>query len=606
MSRTADGVHDAKHTLEMKVANTGFMLDRLGRDCHPLQFLRELTHNSIQAIQGTPEGKGKVIWDFDEAHLELMGAYKLCCIDTGVGMTGEEMVRFINMLSSSTHSQSHDGNFGVGAKVAAATRNHAGLLYVSWKNGEGWMTHLWRDPDSGQYGLRRRERDDGTYVDYWRVSDDIKPAEIEDHGTMVVLLGNDEEEDTTKAPQEAAAPSWWTGKYLNTRYFRFPAGVEVKAREDRADSNGWRMTVTGQGPYLAEHAEASGTVSLDKATARWWILKDEPALQGNAGRLASRGHMAALYQDELYEMVTGTAGVSRLQQFGVIFGHNRVVIYVEPEVSAGLGSNTARTQLLLGGEPLPWAEWAAEFRDEKMPDEIKALMEAVAAGTSSTDHSKSIKDRLRPYRDLFRVSRYRTVKDGSLSVAHDTAGGRPRKKEPSDETERTKSGTRGGRAGGLYALFVAEDGEPGEEVHADPDPTVYWISVENGTRSRDQLEDRAAKYLANQNVLQINADFRVFTDMIDRWTEKYSYIPGASETVVQVVREWFEQALIETVLGAQALQGSSQWPLSDVASLWDEQALTAAVMQRYHIDVSIKRTLGTKLGPLRTEKLAAA
>ena len=55
----------------------------------------------------------------------------------------------------------------------------------------------------------------------------------------------------------------------------------------------------------------------------------------------------------------------------MIFGHNRVVIYVEPPATSGtLTSNTARTQLLLDGEPLPWAEWAAEFRDS-MPGEIK-------------------------------------------------------------------------------------------------------------------------------------------------------------------------------------------------------------------------------------------
>lgn len=606
MSSVRRGVADAKNTLEMQVANTGFIVERLGRDCHPLQYLRELTHNSIQACQDTAENDGVVIWDFDEAHLALEGTSKLCCIDTGIGMTGKEMVRYINMLSSSTHDQAHDGNFGVGAKVAAATRNHAGLLYLSWKDGEGWMTHLWRDPDTGQYGLRRREREDGTYEDYWRVSDDVKPEQIKDHGTMVVLLGDEETEDTTKAPQGAAAPSWWVGKYLNTRYFRFPEGVVVKAREDRGDDKGWLMTVTGQGPYLEEHAQSSGAVELDGATARWWILKDESALQGNSARLASRGHMAALYQDELYEMVTGTAGVARLQQFGVIFGHNRVVIYVEPNVTPDLGSNTARTQLLIDGQPLPWAEWAAEFRDEKMPEAIKELMEEVAAGGATNDNAKSIKDRLKPYRDLYRISRYRPTAEGRLKVAEDTAGGRSRKKDPTeaDDTPR-RSGTRGGRAGGIYALFAADEGQPGEEVRADPDPTVYWISLENGTRTRDQLEDRAAKYLASQNVLQINADFRVIRDMVTRWDERYSNVPGAHDTVVQVVHEWFEQALIETVLGAQALQGSSQWPLSDVAKLWDEEALTAAVLQRYHIDINVKRVLGMKLGPLRVEKMAA-
>ena len=39
--------------LAMTVHNIGFLLDRLGQDCHPLQYLRELTQNSIEAILRT-------------------------------------------------------------------------------------------------------------------------------------------------------------------------------------------------------------------------------------------------------------------------------------------------------------------------------------------------------------------------------------------------------------------------------------------------------------------------------------------------------------------------------------------------------------------------
>ena len=41
--------------LAMSVQNIGFLLDRLGQDCHPLQFLRELTQNGIEAIGRTAE-----------------------------------------------------------------------------------------------------------------------------------------------------------------------------------------------------------------------------------------------------------------------------------------------------------------------------------------------------------------------------------------------------------------------------------------------------------------------------------------------------------------------------------------------------------------------
>jgi HSP90 family molecular chaperone len=113
----------------MGVANMTFLINRLGEDCSPLQYVRELTQNGIEAIkQLGMDAVGEVIWDVDWNYFDLSeGVYKLCCIDTGAGMTGPEMVEFINKLSSSIHKQSADGNFGVGAKVAAAPRNPHGL-----------------------------------------------------------------------------------------------------------------------------------------------------------------------------------------------------------------------------------------------------------------------------------------------------------------------------------------------------------------------------------------------------------------------------------------------------------------------------------------------
>lgn len=601
-----------KATLNMGVDNTGFLIDRLGDDCHALQFLRELTQNSIEAILDTPDGAGEIVWDVDWNHFDLTGVYKLSIADTGIGMTGAEMLKYINHLSASAHEQAHDKNFGVGAKVAAATRNHAGLLYLSWKSEEekGWITHLWRDPETNQYGVLRSARGDGTYREHSRIGDDIKPQHIDHHGTMVVLMGGDVDEDTMAGPTGVPSPTVWVARYLNTRYFKFPKGITVKARQgweqprSNTDVNILR-TVTGQAEYLERHAQAKGTVALDRATAHWWILKDEQALTSNSGIIASSGHMAALYQDELYEMVTGRAGVARLQLFGVIFGHNRVVVYVEPKEGGDgrLTANTARTNLLLDEEPLPWADWAAEFRD-RMPAEIQQLMEEVVEGADTSDHGRAWKERLKQVRDLFRVSKYRPAKDGRVQVAETTPGGKPKRSSEEREEGTQSRGGSGGRAGGVYALFIDEDGEPGEAIGAENDPEPQWVTLAEGTRTRDQLEDRAAKYLPELNVLQINGDFRVFTDMIQRWTARYADVPGAEAVITPIVREWFEQALVETVLGAQSLKDSPQWDMTDIGRLWSEEALTAASLQRYHIDVNLRRTLGAKLGSLKEKATA--
>jgi hypothetical protein len=607
--QVAASPNGGKQTTEMGVANTGFFIDRLGRDCAPLQYLRELTQNSIEAILDTPEKRGEIVWDVDWNQYDLTGAYKLSIIDTGIGMTGVEMIEYINHLSSSKREQAHDKNFGVGAKVAAATRNHAGLVYLSWRDGHGYMTHLWRDPVTDQYGLARAERDDGTFHDYLPITNDVKPAAIRDHGTMVVLMGMTDEHNTMEPPEGVEGRQRWISKYLNTRYFTFPDGISVKVREGyqapRDDTRrNFLRTVSGQKTFLDQESDWYGTVPLTDATAHAWILNDRPERAKLGDMFAATGHMAALYQDELYELAAGRSGVARLQLFGVIFGHSRVVIYIEPNNGSQLDSNTARTQLLIGNEPLPWAEWAAEFR-ENMPDQIKALMEEITAGSSSHDHRAAIKERLRAIRDLFKVSRYRPTSTGKLHVVEETAGGSARTNETERGATGRASGGRGGRAGGVYALFVDDEGDSGEEVHADVDPIVRWISVKDGTRTPELLEDRAAKYLPEQNILQVNADFRVFTDMISRWNDRYADTSGAGDVVEQVVQEWFEQALVETVLGAQSLQGSPQWTLEDIGRLWSEEGLTAAVLQRYHVEVNVRRSLGTRLGSLK-EKAAIA
>ena len=93
------------------------------------------------------------------------------------------------------------------------------------------------------------------------------------------------------------------------------------------------------------------------------------------------------------------------------------------------------------------------------------------------------------------------------------------------------------------------DGTPGEESRTSPDPEVKWVTVAEGTRTPGDQEDRAGKYLPEQNLLLINGDFRVYDDMVERWCKQYAQAPGARNVVQEVVREWFEQALIETVLG---------------------------------------------------------
>lgn len=603
--------------LAMSVDNIGFLLDRLGQDCHPLQFLRELTQNGIEAIKRTGE-PGQITWDVDWTHYDHTGVYKLSVVDAGDGMTGEEMSRFINRLSSSLSEQSFSGNYGVGAKISAATRNHLGVVYCSWKNSEGSMIQLYRDSQTGQYGLKQWERNDGTYDYFLPIEDDVKPDNIREHGTKVILLGNAPEENTLQAPETAASPSRWISKYLNTRYFRFPREITIKAREGwenpRADTDrNVLRVITGQERYLEKHSISSGKVSLTNAVAHWWILKDEPAVTNNSGFVESAGHAAALYQDELYEMATARAGMSRLQQYGVTFGYRWVVVYVEPldSSTAKITTNTARTILLLNNEQLPWADWAAEFRDN-MPEEIKKLVEEKAAGSAATDHTKSIRERLKDLLDLYKVSRYKPTSDGSVmmddqrlirsGLAPGISAGSDGGGQRGQQGVGSRPGHKDGELGNVYSIFEKTDGVPGKLTKSDPFPVTRWVSIKDGTREYGAIEDRAAQYLADQNLLLINKDFRVFVDMIAHFVKECGDKPGVRDLVVDAVQAWFEQALVETIMGIHAMRNSKEWSTSDIEQALSEVALTAVVMQRYHVVFAVKRQLGSRLGALKGQK----
>ena len=444
----------------------------------------------------------------------------------------------------------------------------------------------------------------------------MKPESIGESGTKVVLLGSDDQANTMSAPEGATSPSRWISKYLNTRYLQFPEGIRVRVREGwdfpRKDSDrNVLRTITGQRQYLDQHCIEADRQQLESATIHWWILRDESALTNNSGFIESAGHIAALYQNELYDRATARAGMAMLQQFGVLFGTRQVVLYVEPQASelSMLTTNTARTTLRANGEGLPWSDWAHEFR-EKMPSRLAEFGKEKALASTEKDHVKSIKDRLKGVMDLYRVSRYRPMPQGTyLSDPHSVT--RVPVSQESGNRSKGGGGTgvsigatvkryRDSEVGNVYHLFEKKDGgTPSERSQTDPFPVVNWVSRKDDTREEGDMEDKAAKYVTNQNTLMVNADFRVFADMVDRLAKTKTLSQSGIDirpTVTDIVHAWFEQALIETVIGIQQLKGSKEWGPGQIESALSEEALTAAVMQRYHVFNSCKRELGAKLG----------
>ena len=263
--------------------------------------------------------------------------------------------------------------------------------------------------------------------------------------------------------------------------------------------------------------------------------------------------MAALYQNELYDRATARAGTAVLQRFGILFGYRFVVLYVEPVPKRGesLTTNTARTTLLLDGEKLSWDDWAYEFR-EKMPKRLAEFVSEKAAAITEKDHISNIKDRLKYVMDLYKVSRYRPAPAGVYLSDESSAvrvGRFPSSGAKSQgdggmghEVGAASKGQRDGEVGNIYHLFEKKGGMPSDKSAADPFPVVKWVSIENGGRTSDDgMEDKAGTFLRDQNTLLVNADFRVFTDMIARLCKEKEAGPGPALKDVAEVHQWLNR-----------------------------------------------------------------
>ena len=403
---------------ELEVANPSFFIEKLGAECSDLQGLRELTVNALQAIAAlAPNATGRVVWDLDWQRIDTTRGRerKLSVIDTGIGMTPEQMRYFINHLAATSHEQGRTKNYGVGAKVAAGSRNPHGLEYRSWHQGHGALVRFKRHAD-GRWGLEPQAWPDGR-SDFWRpLSEHDKPWLLRGrpHGTQVVLLGDRATADTTQAPASVTeARPHWVARYLNTRFLRLPEPVELLVREDHRLSSSSHDTgrlrrIHGQRHHLEQRAIDAGAVDISDARVHWWVLDDDHrGRRRESATWTSTGHAAALFEDELYDLLPQTrGGYGRLQDFGVRFGYERVVLYLEPQTDEErLEANTARSLLLLDHEPLPWTRWGEEFA-AAMPHEILQLQERVA-NTDGTPRREAIRTRLAAHLPLYRLSRYR-------------------------------------------------------------------------------------------------------------------------------------------------------------------------------------------------------
>ena len=615
-------------TRPMTVANIAFLLDRLAADTPPNQQIRELTENALEAIQRRMQSgdasDGLVKWDVDWEHLRRTGQYKLCVIDNGDGMTAEQMAKYLNSLAvqGANQTQSISQNFGVGAKITALYRNRFGLVYQSWREGRGAMVRLHRDDRIGEYGLSAIDLPDGPHYTP-RIKNTVRPRGIEDSGTKVTLLGASKDDNTCLPPQDVGGMNWLV-RYLTSRYFRLPENVKLQVRVLTKDTERWPteepipsektfnlQTIHPMKQLLDDYSSDRGTVRLTTADAHWWLFADPMKDSKDMSTRGVRtGQVGIVFQDEVYVQRVSPASRRILASFGIVFGAEHVVIYVEPrhQGTIDVRADTARSRVIINGEDFEeanwWETWGTEFK-EQMPLSIKELIDRIMARSNSDPEGKTrnrILERLKRLRELLRPTRYRRTNFGNVFAMGETTGGGSQDTDAPAirDTGAGGSGKRGGRVSDDYlADLVESGGEPAAEVLAKPkEPIVHGVSRAEGTRGDDELEDVAAEIVgdpATGDMIKVNADFRGYLDMVEHFGREFNPngTPDIQMLIIEYVREWMELQLIEAVVTVRNLVNGRTWTSQELQQALSSKALTTLLMSRFHVFERVKRDLQT-------------
>ena len=517
-------------------------------------------------------------------------------------MTGEEMMKYLNRLSSSGHENVFQ-NYGMGAKIASLTRNHAGIVYKSWKDGQGTLMFIHFNEDTQQYGVQPHILPDGSTRYTSAINDLEKPEIIDQHGTQVTLFGMEDDSDTMVKPSSSVrgGNENWLLQYLNTRFYRLSPNIEASARVayyKLDETTSYKARFYGQEHTLNTVTLQQGSVNLSDATVHWRIL--DPARSSGHGRYYMSGHTACLNQDELFDIRDGRA--SKAPDFGIFIGKEDISLIVEP--NKNYVQNTARTGLVkTDGDDLPWDKWCDEFR-EQMPDEIRDFIEEKMDKITDDSDLENITTRLKKISKLFKLTRYRKNPSGDLKVNSDSEfvgrtggsnGGRSGKKGG----RRSRPGGLPGGLDGVLFDTLDEEGVAATAVKPEAFPDFKW----SDETSHEELEDRAAVYFAKDNIIIGNAKFQGFVDVVEHFKSQYPNVEGAETIINNEVKTSFKQQLIEVVTGALSFKNRATWNIDQFKTATSSEALSTAVMCRYHIITEVNRKVKSKL-TMRNEEVA--
>ena len=556
--------------LPMETNDTSAMVKLFTKSIPKMQYLREFTKNSLESKSSN------ITWNFEQKFLDER-LYKLSITDTGIGLTGDDLLEYINKLSSSGKILNTKENFGIGAKISGLAYSPFGVEYYSWKNGQGSYCKL-KELSDGRYGLE--DLGEGIFTKSIEISEAPTDIQKARQGTKVVFLG--EKADSNTGVYETGREM---SKYLARRFFILPTGVDLKVVEGPYEKNKYDIKhtqlreIVPQKIALDNNSKFKGLVKFNGFNIHWWILNESVSNKNDSAQLCNNltGHFGLLYQDELYSIYSEGTSINKLQDFGIKIGGKKVVLYLEV-LSESVTANPERTGILLNGEELDFEYYGNKFSDN-MPEEIKSYINEKAKKLAD-DNSNWQENIDKLLKDLG-LGTLKKDKEGNKYIEHSDV--------KSDDVDRESTKKRFSKNNGV-------EGKSGikASISSFKIPTVFYCSSNPSnfriTKITDFSElteltpsefDKAAKYIKGSNSLYINLDFRALEKIITYVSTK---MDEKDQNIIDLNKDYIIKAysyqLVEVVVSILLLSKTGKWSTEDSNHALSVDALTAAAMVR--------------------------
>ena len=515
--------------LHMSPENVRTAFEMTSSGVEVIQQIRELTQNALEATGRANAADGLLKRVFLMPHKD--NPEYLCIMDTGDGMTKDQLYELTGMFSSG-NEQGVTKNFGIGFKIAVFPHNKLGIVIESWKEGKGVAGEIRYFPEINDYVFYNREfetPEGKVFQDVYDLPEGKCPFPL-GSGTRITLKGNTGL-PTVDCPEGERGGFRWVAHAVNERFYTVPEETIIHIHSPRVEDGEEKIEhniAHGQKYFLDRdsenlHGEMQVTDSnLNKFTARWWVLPKRNSVGKNYYR--SSGHTALLYQNELHEVTnSNTHSNNELRNFGV---NQRCVIYIEPDTTTALvQANAQRNGLLVNGKKIDWAGIQEDF-SQRIPAEITNALNADYSDTK--DVVDRIKERLAASARK-NASKNKTIEREDGNVAHDKEH---EKEEEVPAFKRTGDKNvpprpyKPGRHGPIRKTL------PVSEIDADIAEIVRGAELLTsgaiGIVMSDEDDGMAGHYSDISRILTIQRQWRPYLEMKREMLQKFQFLCGSN------------------------------------------------------------------------------